>query len=107
MCRAASSSHIPQVTDPVDERGTAEHDGQREKRRQAEVELQVIPHLLQGALRQQGGAAAFFRPAQAFGIDRAILSFFVLPGSLERHQSTRGDELDKALFITVWQSVFK
>lgn len=86
MCRAASFSHIPQVTDPVDERGTAEHDGQREKRRQAEVELQVIPHLLQGALRQQGGAVAFFRPAQAFGIDRAILSFFVLPGSLERHQ---------------------
>lgn len=86
MCRAASFSHIPQVTDPVDERGTAEHDGQGEKRRQAEVELQVIPHLLQGALRQQGGAVAFFRPAQAFGIDCAILSFFVLPGSLERHQ---------------------
>lgn len=84
ICGAADFAHIPQVTDPVDERGGAEHDGQREKRRQAEVELQVIPHLLQSALRQQGGATAIFRPAQGFDVGRAILSFFVLPGSLER-----------------------
>lgn len=39
----------------MDERRRCEDDGQHEERRQAEVQLQVVPHLPQSALRQQGG----------------------------------------------------
>lgn len=66
----------------MEERRRDEHDGEGEERRQAEVQLQVVPHLLQGALRQQGGAVTFFGLADRFGGHRAILGIFVLPGRL-------------------------
>lgn len=37
---------LPEVTAPVDERGRDEHERKREKRRQAEVELQIVPHVM-------------------------------------------------------------
>lgn len=73
---------VPQVAYPVEERRRDEHDGEGEERRQAEVELQVVPHLLQSALRQQGGAVTFFGLADRVGGHRAVLGIFVLPGRL-------------------------
>jgi len=73
----------------VEQRGRDEHDGEREERREAEVELQVVPHLLQSTLRQQGGAGAFGGLARGLLSDRAaVLGVGVLPGGLERCRKT-------------------
>lgn len=66
----------------MQERRRDEHDREGEERRQAEVELQVVPNLLQSTLRQQGGAVTFFGLADRFSGYCAILSIFVLPGRL-------------------------
>lgn len=70
---------IPQVACPVEEWRSAEHDRQSEENRQAEVELQVVSHILQHAVWQQGGDVTFFMLA-AWGltIHFASVRFFVL-----------------------------
>lgn len=68
----------------MDERRRVEHERKSEKRRQAEVELQIIPHVLQGTLRQEGGAVTLLRPPAR----RAVPSLLVLLGCLENRVET-------------------
>lgn len=75
---------LPEVTAPVDERRRDEHERKREKRRQAEVELQIIPHVMQGTLRQKGGAVASFGLPAGVGVRSAVLGVLVLRWCLEK-----------------------
>lgn len=73
----------------MDERRRVEHEREGEKRRQAEVELQIIPHVLQSTLRKKGGAVTFLRlPAH-----RAVPGPLVLLWCLEKggkHGASKG-----------------
>lgn len=73
---------LPEVTAPVDEWRRDEHERKSEKRWQAEVELQIVPHILQRTLRQKGGAATFFR----LPVRCAIRSLLVLLRCLEKRR---------------------
>lgn len=68
----------------MDERRRVEHERKSEERRQAEVQLQILPHVLQGTLRQKGGAVTFLRPPA----HRAVPSLLVLLRRLEKTVET-------------------
>lgn len=74
----------------MDERRRDEHERKREKRRQAEVELQIIPHVMQGTLRQKGGAVAPFRLPAGVCVRSAVLSLLVLRWCLEKNCESSG-----------------
>lgn len=44
----------------MDERRRDEHERESEERREADVQLQIIPHVMQSPLGQKGGAVPLF-----------------------------------------------